>query len=105
MAGANHGQKQKDRVLLFSVTLDDCRVDTFSSGGPGGQHQNRTASGVRITHLASRAVGISRDERGQLTNKRRAFRRMAESKEFTDWVRLRSAQLNALLADCIVEYY
>ena len=38
---------------LFSVTLDDCRVDTFCSGGKGGQHQNATKSGVRITHLAA----------------------------------------------------
>ena len=38
------------RVKAFSVTLDDCRVDTFRSGGKGGQHQNKTESGVRVTH-------------------------------------------------------
>lgn len=78
---------------LFSVTLKDCRVDTFCSGGKGGQHQNATKSGVRITHLASGAVGESREERYQPVNKRRAFERMAKSKEFQAWVRLVAAEL------------
>lgn len=80
------------RELLFSVTLDDCRVDTFRSGGKGGQHQNKTSSGVRITHLASGAVGESREERSQHVNKRIAFRRMAESEKFRKWHRVESAR-------------
>ena len=31
--------------------LAECRVETFRSGGPGGQHQNVTESGVRLVHL------------------------------------------------------
>lgn len=77
----------KQKELLFSVTLADCRVDTFRSGGKGGQHQNTTDSGVRITHLASGAVGESREERSQHANKRKAFRRMAESEKFRKWHR------------------
>src|SRR5690606_37647101 len=74
-----------DRKPLFSVTLADCRVDTFRSGGKGGQHQNKTETGVRITHAASGAVGESRDHRSQHMNKREAFRRMAESAKFKAW--------------------
>lgn len=74
-----------DRKLLFSVTLDDCRVDTFRAGGKGGQHQNKTETGVRITHIASGAVGECRDHRSQHANKREAFRRMAESDKFRAW--------------------
>nr|WP_308531106.1 peptide chain release factor-like protein [uncultured Paenibacillus sp.] len=81
------------RELLFTVTLADCRVDTFRSGGKGGQHQNTTDSGVRITHLASGAVGESRDERSQHMNKRTAFRRMAESEKFRKWHRIECARL------------
>ena len=74
-----------ERKLLFSVTKDDCDWGTFTSGGAGGQHQNRIRSGVRCRHRASGAVGEARDTRSQLINKRAAFRRMVESKEFIAW--------------------
>jgi protein subunit release factor B len=72
--------------MIVSTTIKDCKVQTFRSGGPGGQHQNKTNTGVRIIHEPSGAVGISREERSQLLNKRKAFRRMAESKEYKIWV-------------------
>ena len=73
------------KELAFSVTLKDCKLDTFSAGGPGGQHQNTSNTGVRITHLASGAVGESREHRSQLQNKQAAFRRMVESGKFQAW--------------------
>ena len=81
------------RKLLFSVSIHDCRVDTFCSGGKGGQHQNATQSGVRIVHEASGAVGECREERDQHTNKKRAFRRMTETQAFKQWHRLTTARL------------
>lgn len=72
--------------LAFSVTLKDCEVQTFRSGGPGGQNQNKRDTGVRIIHRPSGSVGESREERSQLQNKKAAFRRMAESKKFKIWV-------------------
>lgn len=74
------------RDVLFSVTLSDCRVDTFRSGGPGGQNQNKRDTGVRITHPPSGAVGESRQERSQLQNKKAAFTRMVDSPQFRFWV-------------------
>lgn len=82
-----------ERQRLFSISIHDCRVDTFRSGGPGGQHQNKTDSGVRITHVPSGAVGESREGRSQRQNKAHAFRRMAESPAFRHWVRLTAARL------------
>lgn len=67
-----------DRELIFSVTLKDCDVQTFRSGGKGGQNQNKRDTGVRIIHRASGARGEARDERSQLQNKRLAFKRMTE---------------------------
>ena len=53
--------------------LDQCRVDVFRSGGKGGQHQNVTESGVRLTHLPTGTVVISRRLRSQHANKRQAL--------------------------------
>ncbi len=80
------------KELLFSITRKDFRIDTFRSGGKGGQHQNKTESGVRITHFDSGAVGESREERSQLQNKRNAFRRLIESKRFKTWHRIKTAE-------------
>jgi protein subunit release factor B len=68
------------------VTLADCDVQTFRSGGKGGQNQNKRETGVRVIHRASGAVGESREERSQLQNKKTAFRRMAETGKFRAWV-------------------
>lgn len=88
------------RELLFSVTLKDCRVDTFRAGGKGGQNQNKVESGVRITHLASGAVGEARDSRDQLRNKLSAFERMAKTPKFREWHRIR---LNEILTHKTVD--
>lgn len=82
----------KEKRLLFSVGIADCEVQTFASGGPGGQHQNKTASGVRVIHLASGARGESREYREQLRNKRTAFRRMTETPKFKAWHKLECAR-------------
>lgn len=76
------------KQLLFSLTKKDFEIETFRSGGKGGQHQNKTESGVRIRHLASGAVGESRDERSQHQNKQNAFKRLITSKEFQLWHKL-----------------
>lgn len=86
------------RQLLFSVTLQDCDVDTFRAGGPGGQNQNKRDTGVRVTHRASGAVGTARDCRSQLQNKKLAFRRMAETKLFQAWVARQSHEYKQIEA-------
>jgi len=56
--------------------LAACDVDTFRSGGPGGQHQNVTDSGVRLRHRASGVVVTSRARRSQYQNKTECLRRL-----------------------------
>jgi len=58
--------------------LAECRVETFRSGGPGGQHQNVTESGVRLVHLPTGVRASARDERSQHRNRALALRRLRE---------------------------
>ena len=80
------------RQKIFSVSIHDCRVETFRCGGKGGQKVNKTSSGVRIRHIPSGAVGESREERSQHANKKKAFRRMVNTPEFQAWVKLECAR-------------
>lgn len=61
--------------------LSQCRVETFMSGGKGGQHQNRTESGVRLVHLPTGIVTSSRQERSQHRNKSLALQRLRKRLE------------------------
>lgn len=80
-------------IKLFSVGIKDCRVDTFRCPGKGGQNVNKVSSGVRITHEPSGAVSNSCLTRDQFRNKRDAFEKMAETKEFKAWVYKKAAEL------------
>jgi protein subunit release factor A len=81
------------KELLFSLTKKDFRVDTFRSGGKGGQHQNTCESGVRITHIDSVATGECREERSQHQNKCTAFKRLSKSNTFLAWVKMKSSEI------------
>ena len=86
------GNDASKKKLLFCVTKDDCDWQTFRSGGKGGQHQNKTETGVRCIHRASGAVGEARDSRSQHTNKIEAFQRMVETTTFKNWHKLETAR-------------
>jgi protein subunit release factor B len=93
------------RTKVLSVTIKDCDVQTFRAGGNGGQNQNKRDTGVRIIHPPSGAVGVSRDERSQLQNKRLAFKRMAESPKFQRWVKIQHAGIEARVDEQMKAHY
>ncbi len=83
----------KKRTLLFSVTKKDFTVQTFRSGGKGGQHQNKTDSGVRIIHKESGAVGECRETPSQHKNKKTAFKRCVYSYKFKRWQNMKAREI------------
>ena len=72
------------QAALEALSLDDetllrgCEVEYFIASGPGGQHRNTTASGVRLTHPPTSLSVTATERRSQVQNKGVALDRLRE---------------------------
>jgi len=66
----------KYEVEDIDIKKDDLKVDTFRASGAGGQHVNKTESGVRFTHLPTGIVSESTDSRSQHKNREIAMQKL-----------------------------
>jgi ribosome-associated protein len=72
------------KAALDALALDDeallkvCDVEYFIASGPGGQHRNTTASGVRLSHPPTELSVTATERRSQVQNKGVALERLRE---------------------------
>ena len=73
---------ENEKLTLIQIPDSDdallleCKVETFRSGGKGGQHANKTESAVRLTHIKSGIQAICQDERSQYLNKTKCIKEL-----------------------------
>jgi peptide chain release factor 2 len=84
-----------DDTIEIDINPADLRIDTYRSGGKGGQNVNKVETAIRITHLPTGLVAACQSERSQIQNKTNAFK-LLKSKLYQLELEKQQAELNEI---------
>ncbi|MCG3119388.1 MAG: Peptide chain release factor 2 [bacterium] len=71
-------EKTVETPLTMAALKGEVEITAFKSGGPGGQHKNKTESAVRLKHLPTGVIVVATESRSQIKNRELAWERLIE---------------------------